>query len=451
MAKAKTRYVCQSCGQSFPKWQGQCSGCEEWNTLAQEVEQPAARRVPNALSGSISIIQTLDEVAIERAARWQTGVDIFDELIGGGLVPGGITLIGGEPGVGKSTFMLQLISRLGVNIKPLAYVSGEESATQIKLRAERLRVGNGSDIILVAEQNLDSALNGLASYLPRMLVVDSIQTVYTPQMDATPGSVTQIRECAAILTKYGKDRGLPVFIVGHVTKEGSIAGPKILEHIVDTVLYFEGDVNSNFRLLRVFKNRYGATGEVAVFQMTDKGLSPVINPSDLFISRKRSDAPGVVVVPLLQGTRCILTEVQALVTQSFLPMPRRVVAGLDSNRLSLVIAVLEKHAGLKFYNRDVFANVAGGLKLTEPGGDLGLAMAMTSSLNDQAIPADVLPIGEVTLAGEIRPVTQIARRIAEGRRFGFKRFVVSGSCDLPEEKGIIKVNSLREAVKSVFA
>ncbi|HNS09231.1 MAG TPA: DNA repair protein RadA [Candidatus Ozemobacteraceae bacterium] len=451
MAKVKTRYVCQSCGQSFPKWQGQCSGCEEWNTLAQEVEQPAARRVPNALSGSISIIQTLDEVAIERAARWQTGVDIFDELIGGGLVPGGITLIGGEPGVGKSTFMLQLISRLGVNIKPLAYVSGEESATQIKLRAERLRVGNGSDIILVAEQNLDSALNGLASYLPRMLVVDSIQTVYTPQMDATPGSVTQIRECAAILTKYGKDRGLPVFIVGHVTKEGSIAGPKILEHIVDTVLYFEGDVNSNFRLLRVFKNRYGATGEVAVFQMTDKGLSPVINPSDLFISRKRSDAPGVVVVPLLQGTRCILTEVQALVTQSFLPMPRRVVAGLDSNRLSLVIAVLEKHAGLKFYNRDVFANVAGGLKLTEPGGDLGLAMAMTSSLNDQAIPADVLPIGEVTLAGEIRPVTQIARRIAEGRRFGFKRFVVSGSCDLPEEKGIIKVNSLREAVKSVFA
>jgi len=451
MAKIKTRYVCQSCGQSFPKWQGQCSGCEEWNTLVQEVEQPTARRVPNALSGSISIIQTLDEVAIERAARWQTGVDIFDELIGGGLVPGGITLIGGEPGVGKSTFMLQLISRLGVNIKPLAYVSGEESATQIKLRAERLRVGNGSDIILVAEQNLDSALNGLASYLPRMLVVDSIQTVYTPQMDATPGSVTQIRECAAILTKYGKDRGLPVFIVGHVTKEGSIAGPKILEHIVDTVLYFEGDVNSNFRLLRVFKNRYGATGEVAVFQMTDKGLSPVINPSDLFISRKRSDAPGVVVVPLLQGTRCILTEVQALVTQSFLPMPRRVVAGLDSNRLSLVIAVLEKHAGLKFYNRDVFANVAGGLKLTEPGGDLGLAMAMTSSLNDQAIPADVLPIGEVTLAGEIRPVTQIARRIAEGRRFGFKRFVVSGSCDLPEEKGIIKVNSLREAVKSVFA
>ncbi|MDD2998648.1 MAG: DNA repair protein RadA, partial [Candidatus Riflebacteria bacterium] len=379
MAKLRTRYVCQSCGQSFPKWQGQCSGCSEWNTLAQEVEQ-AARRVPAQLSGSLSIIQTLEEVDVERAARWPTGIDVFDELIGGGLVPGGITLIGGEPGVGKSTFMLQLISRLGVTIKPLAYISGEESATQIKLRAERLRVGNGGDIILVAEQNLDSALNGLASYLPRLLVVDSIQTVYTPQMEATPGSVTQIRECAAILTKFGKDRGLPVFIVGHVTKDGAIAGPKILEHIVDTVLYFEGEVSSNFRILRVFKNRYGATGEVAVFQMTDKGLSPVINPSDLFISRKRTDSPGVVVVPVLQGTRCILTELQALVTQSFLAMPRRVVAGIDSNRLNLVIAVLEKHGGMKFYNRDVFANVAGGLKLSEPGGDLGLAMALAGSL-----------------------------------------------------------------------
>lgn len=451
MGKARTRYVCQSCGQSFPKWQGQCTSCEEWNTLAQEIEQPAARRVPTQLSGSLSIIQTLEEVELKSAARWPTGVDIFDELIGGGLVPGGITLIGGEPGVGKSTFMLQLVSRLGVNIKPLAYISGEESATQIKLRAERLRVGNGSDIILVAEQNLDSALNGLASYLPRMLVVDSIQTVYTPQMDATPGSVTQIRECAAILTKFGKDRGLPVFIIGHVTKEGAIAGPKILEHIVDTVLYFEGEVSSNFRILRVFKNRYGATGEVAVFQMTDKGLSPVINPSDLFISRKRTDAPGVVVVPILQGTRCILTELQALVTQSFLPMPRRVVAGLDSNRLSLVIAVLEKHGNLKFYNRDVFANVAGGLKLSEPGGDLGLAMALAGSLNDQPVPTDMLLIGEVTLAGEIRPVSQVTRRISEGRRFGFKRFVVSGACELPDEKGIIKVGSLREALKVVFA
>ncbi|NCB39176.1 MAG: DNA repair protein RadA [Erysipelotrichia bacterium] len=450
MAKLRTRYVCQSCGQSFPKWQGQCSGCSEWNTLAQEVEQ-AARRVPAQLSGSLSIIQTLEEVDVERAARWPTGIDVFDELIGGGLVPGGITLIGGEPGVGKSTFMLQLISRLGVTIKPLAYISGEESATQIKLRAERLRVGNGGDIILVAEQNLDSALNGLASYLPRLLVVDSIQTVYTPQMEATPGSVTQIRECAAILTKFGKDRGLPVFIVGHVTKDGAIAGPKILEHIVDTVLYFEGEVSSNFRILRVFKNRYGATGEVAVFQMTDKGLSPVINPSDLFISRKRTDSPGVVVVPVLQGTRCILTELQALVTQSFLAMPRRVVAGIDSNRLNLVIAVLEKHGGMKFYNRDVFANVAGGLKLSEPGGDLGLAMALAGSLDDRPVPSDMLLIGEVTLAGEIRPVSQAARRIAEGRRFGFKRFVVSSASELPDEKDIIKVASLREALRTVFA
>lgn len=450
MAKAKTRYVCQSCGQAFPKWQGQCTGCEEWNTLVQEVVQSDLRRVPSQHASSMSLIQTLEDVNLERAQRWTTGIDIFDELVGGGLVPGGITLIGGEPGVGKSTFMLQLVSRLGVNIKPVAYVSGEESATQIKLRAERMRIGNGKDIILVSEQNLDSALNGLASFLPRMVVVDSIQTVYTPQLDATPGSVSQIRECAAILTKYGKDRGMPIFIIGHVTKDGAIAGPKILEHIVDTVLYFEGDVSSNFRILRVFKNRYGATGEVAVFQMTDKGLEAVLNPSDLFISRKRSESPGVVVVPILQGTRCILTELQVLVTQSFLTMPRRIVSGIDSNRLNLVIAVLEKHAGMKFYNRDVFSNVAGGLKLSEPGGDLGLAMALAGSLNDRAIPIDMLVIGEVTLSGEIRPVGNLSRRITEGKRFGFKRFLISDSAEVSGKDGIIKVGNIREAVKAVF-
>lgn len=449
MAKARSRYVCQSCGQPFPKWQGQCTGCEEWNTLVEEVEQRETRRVP--MHGSLAIIQTLEEVETEKSSRWPTGIDIFDELIGGGLVPGGITLIGGEPGVGKSTFMLQLMSRLGVTIKPLAYISGEESATQIKLRAERLRIGNGNDIVLVSEQNLDSALNGLASYLPRLLVVDSIQTVFTPRLDATPGSVTQIRECAAILTKFGKDRGMPIFIVGHVTKDGAIAGPKILEHLVDTVLYFEGEVSSNFRILRVFKNRYGATGEVAVFSMTDKGLSPVINPSDLFISRNRVDSPGVVVVPIQQGSRCILTELQALVTQSFLTMPRRVVAGLDSNRLNLVIAVLEKHGGLKFYNRDVFINVAGGLKLSEPGGDLGLAMALAGSLNDQYVPKEMLLIGELTLAGEVRPVSQVARRISEGRRFGFKRFVISSGSEVPDAQDIIKVSLLRDALKVVFS
>lgn len=453
MAKVKSVFFCQSCGQSFNKWQGQCSGCQEWNTLVEEVAQPAKRKTPAAgsmFSASLSMIQTLDEIEIERAARWTSGIDIFDELIGGGLVPGGVTLIGGEPGVGKSTFMLQLASRLGVQIKPLAYVSGEESATQIKLRAERLKIGNGKDIVLIAEQNLDAALQGIISYLPRMLVVDSIQTVFTPQLDATPGSVSQIRECAAILTKFGKDRGMPVFIIGHVTKDGAIAGPKILEHIVDTVLYFEGELSSNFRILRVFKNRFGATGEVAVFQMTDKGLSPVLNPSDLFISSKRSEAPGVVVVPLLQGSRCILAELQTLVTQSFLAMPRRVVSGLDANRLNLVIAVIEKHGGVKFYNRDVFANVAGGLKLSEPGGDLGLAMALVGSAFDQALPPDLMFAAELTLAGEIRPVAQLSRRIAEGRRFGFKRFMISSASEIAPDQGIIKIATLKEAIANVF-
>lgn len=449
MAKQRTEYVCQNCGQKYNRWQGQCASCDEWNSIIEQI--PVKSRISCGSANSQSaVFQTLDEIKTETTMRWQTGLDVFDELIGGGLVPGGITLVGGEPGVGKSTFMLQLTSRLGVNIKPLAYVSGEESATQVKLRAQRLCIGNSKDILMVAEQNIETALGGLLSHLPRLVVVDSIQTVFTPSLDASPGSVSQVRECASILTRYGKERSIPVFIVGHVTKEGAIAGPKVLEHIVDTVLYFEGDINSDFRILRVFKNRYGATGEVAVFQMTDKGLSPVVNPSDIFIRRKRSDSPGVVVVPLLQGTRCILTELQTLVTQSFLAMPRRVVAGMDSNRLNLVIAVLEKHGGLKFYNKDVFSNVAGGLKLTESGGDLGLALALAGSCSDRCVPSELLTVGELTLSGEIRPVAQTARRIAEGRRFGFKKFLVAKNDDIKSTDDVIKVSTVKEALCAVF-
>ncbi|HNW35275.1 MAG TPA: DNA repair protein RadA, partial [Candidatus Ozemobacteraceae bacterium] len=261
-------YVCQTCGQSFSKWQGQCNACEEWNTIVAEAAAPAGRATMHDFktgAANLALCQSLDDVKAEQAARFATGFDTFDELIGGGLVPGGITLIGGEPGVGKSTFMMQLASRIGVNIKPILYISGEESATQIKLRADRLNIGNGKDIFLISEQNIDAALGAVMTYQPRLLVIDSIQTVFTPQLEATPGAVAQVRECAAILTKFGKDRGLPVMIIGHVTKDGAIAGPKVLEHIVDTVLYFEGEINSNFRILRVFKNRFGATGEVAIF------------------------------------------------------------------------------------------------------------------------------------------------------------------------------------------
>lgn len=445
-------FVCQECGQTSTKWAGQCASCSAWNSLVAEARQPGNRPATGFKSGSanLSQCQALDDVEEERAIRIHTRIDGFDELIGGGLVPGGIMLIGGEPGVGKSTFMLQLASRLAVNLKPIAYISGEESAAQIKMRAQRLRIGNGTDIFLVSEQNLDNALGSLLTYQPRLVIVDSIQTVFVAHIETTPGSVAQIRESAAILTKFGKDRGLPVMIIGHVTKDGAIAGPKMLEHIVDTVLYFEGDVNSDFRLLRVFKNRFGATGEVAVFQMTTTGLLPVLNPSDLFVKRDRTDAPGVVVVPLLQGTRCILTELQALVTQSFLSMPRRVVSGLDTNRLHLVLAVLEKHCGLKFYNRDVFANVAGGLRLLESGGDLGLALALVGSHYDRPIPRDLLPIGELTLSGEIRPVGQMERRIAEGRRFGFRRFLSAKVSDGPREPGVEIVADVRQAVDLVF-
>ncbi len=445
-------FVCRECGQSFQKWQGQCGGCGEWNTLVAEVAQTLGRDAAGFKSGSanLSLCQALDDIQSEHVARIMTGFDAFDELIGGGLVAGGITLIGGEPGVGKSTFMLQLSSRLGVRLKPIVYISGEESPTQIKLRSDRLNIGNGKDIFLISEQNLEAALGCVLSYQPKLVVVDSIQTVFTPQVESTPGSVAQVRECAAILTKFGKDRSLPVMIIGHVTKDGAIAGPKILEHIVDTVLYFEGEINSNFRILRVFKNRFGATGEVAVFQMTAGGLMPVLNPSDLFVSRNRHDSPGVVVVPLLEGSRCILAELQALVTQSFLSMPRRVVSGLDANRLNLVLAVLEKHAGLKFYNRDVFANVAAGLRLSEPGGDLGLAMALAGSAWDRPVPGDLLTAGELTLSGEIRPVSGLDRRVAEGRRFGFKRFLVGRSGEKQSAKDLTEVSTLREALQFVF-
>jgi len=449
--KIDTGFVCQSCGQGFPKWQGQCKACGEWNTIVQESPGQSRQISPFSTgSANLSLCQPLDNIQGENVSRIATGLDDFDDLIGGGLVPGGITLIGGEPGVGKSTFMLQLAARLCARIKPIIYISGEESATQIKLRADRLNIGTGKDIFLVSEQNLEASLGCILSYMPRLLIVDSIQAIYTPHLEATAGSVGQIRECAALLTKFGKDRSLPVMIIGHVTKEGAIAGPKVLEHIVDTVLYFEGDVNAHFRILRVFKNRFGATGEVAVFQMTKNGLTPVSNPSDLFVSRNRTDSPGVVVVPLLEGSRCILAELQALVSHSFLSMPRRVVSGLDSNRLNLVLAVLEKHGGMKFYNQDVFANVAGGLRLSEPGGDLGLAMALVGSARDRPLPRDLLLAGELTLSGEIRPVSGIDRRLAEGRRFGFKRFIISDYDESPTIEGVRKIRTLREAIDNIF-
>lgn len=450
--KSETRFVCRMCGRIHTRWQGQCAECGDWNTLTAEIADPAARHIPDFQSGSanLAMCRSLDDVRIGQIARLPSGIDIFDELIGGGLVPGGITLIGGEPGVGKSTFMLQLASRIAVNLKPIIYISGEESSAQIKMRADRLKIGNGSDILLISEQNIDNALGCTLTYLPRLLVVDSIQTVYTPQIEAPHGSVAQIRECAAILTKFGKDRDLPVIIIGHVTKDGAIAGPKVLEHIVDSVLYFEGEINSDLRILRVFKNRFGATGEVAVFQMTANGLTAVINPSDVFVKRNRSDSSGVVVVPLQEGSRCILTELQALVTQSFLSMPRRVVAGLDANRMHLALAVLEKHCGLKFYNKDVFVNVAGGLRLSEPGGDLGLAVALAASAEDRKIPQDLLLIGELTLSGEIRPVSLIQRRIAEGLRFGFKRFIIPKTSESTETNGICRVESIKEVLSLVF-
>ncbi len=403
-------------------------------------------------AANLTICQPLDAIATENIARLTSGIDAFDELIGGGIVPGGICLIGGEPGVGKSTFMMQLAAAVARQLGTVAYLSGEESPTQIKMRAERLGFGNLGQVLLISEPNLEPALGSLASHLPRLVIIDSIQTVFTPTLDASPGSVGQVRECAALLTKFGKDRNLPVMIVGHVTKEGAIAGPKVLEHIVDTVLYFEGELTSQFRLLRAFKNRYGATGEVAVFHMGQAGLEPVKNPSDVFVSRDRLDTAGVVIVPLLEGTRCILAELQTLVSRSFLTNPRRVVSGLDGNRLSMIIAILERHARLRFYNQDVFANVAAGLRLDDPGADLGLALALASSLTGRPLPPDLLCSGELTLSGEVRPVSGLERRLTEGRRFGFKRFLVPKAAQVTgnERDGILRVRTLTDALDTVL-
>lgn len=455
------QYVCQSCGHVYSKWQGTCTNCENWNTIVELVEDKNTHSsIYKFRSGTanLALCQSLSEIASKSSPRFLTGIDSFDELIGGGIVAGGITLIGGEPGVGKSTFMLQLATRIADKLHPIIYITGEESLVQVKLRAERLRIGNENKIYIIAEQNLESALSTLSSYLPRLLIIDSIQTIYHPQIDSTPGSVTQIKECASIITKFGKDRGLPIFIVGHVTKEGYIAGPKLLEHIVDTVLYFEGDINSNFRLLRVFKNRFGASGEVAIFQMTNSGLVPISNPSDIFVSKERLNSAGVVVVPIIEGTRCILIELQTLVTQSYLSNPRRVSSGIDLNRLNLVIAVLEKHVGLKFYNKDVFTNIASGLKLTDPSGDVALAIALSSSLWNITLDKDALFIGELTLSGDIRPVSQLDRRITEAKRFGFKKFYIPYDCNnsnlnqLINQSDIIikKYKSIKELINDLF-
>lgn len=423
MAKSRTLFFCRECGNETPRWQGQCPACHEWNTL---VEEPAAPKRARATAtagatpraGSAAAPVRLREVEAAEHARWATALAEFDFVLGGGIVPGSVVLVGGEPGIGKSTILLQVAGRLEAAGRSTLYVSGEESAHQVKLRADRLEEAAGS-VTLLAETELDSILLRAAELGPQVLLIDSIQTVYTPELEGAPGNVGQVRECAARLQRFAKQTGTAVFLVGHVTKGGGIAGPKTLEHIVDTVLYFESAGGLDNRVLRATKNRFGSVDEIGVFRMTAAGLAPVANPSELFLGERAESVPGSAVVATMEGTRPLLVEVQALAAKGAYGAPQRVSTGFDHKRLALLLAVLEKRAGMPFGQLDVFLNVVGGLRLTETAGDAAVAVALASSVFDRPVPPGTVIVGELGLGGELRPVGQIDRRLAEAARMGF--------------------------------
>ncbi|MBK7898256.1 MAG: DNA repair protein RadA [Azonexus sp.] len=420
MAKAKSLYLCNECGASSPKWQGQCPGCGEWNTLVESVvqETAAGRFQPIAPGARLRVLSSIEARETERLS---TGVGEFDRALGGGLVAGGVVLIGGDPGIGKSTLLLQALAALAAS-EAVLYVSGEESGEQVALRARRLGLETGN-LPLLAEINLEAILAVLKAEKPRVAVIDSIQTLWSDALSSAPGSVAQVRECAAQLTRVAKQLGVTVILVGHVTKEGSLAGPRVLEHIVDTVLYFEGDTHSSFRLVRSCKNRFGAVNELGVFAMTDRGLKGVSNPSALFLSRHGHDVAGSCVMVTQEGTRPLLVEIQALVDSAH-GNPRRLTVGLEPQRLAMLLAVLHRHAGVACYDQDVFVNAVGGVRISEPAADLAVVLAIVSSLRNKPLPSKLVVFGEVGLAGEIRPAPRGQERLKEAAKLGFTRALV---------------------------
>jgi len=425
MAKSKLVYSCTECGAQAPKWAGQCGDCGAWNTLV-EVTAVSSSRSPrfSGFAGEAEgqRVQRLEEVTPDDVSRVATGIAEFDRVLGSGLVPGSVVLLGGDPGIGKSTLLLQTVVSLAQQLAPL-YITGEESLQQVSLRAQRLGLEAG-DLALLAETQVEAILAIAQQERPRVMVIDSIQTIYTDVVQSAPGSVSQVRESAAQLVRYAKQTRTALFLVGHVTKEGTLAGPRVLEHMVDTVLYFEGDSGSRYRLVRAMKNRFGAVNELGVFAMTDKGLREVSNPSAIFLSRHDEAVPGSVIVVTLEGSRPLLVEVQALVDDSQLSNPRRVTTGLEHNRLAMLLAVLHRHAGVVTFDQDVFANVVGGVRVTETAADLAVILAVMSSLRNQTLPQDLVVFGEVGLAGEIRPVPNGQERLQEAAKHGFKRAVV---------------------------
>jgi DNA repair protein RadA/Sms len=426
VAKAKTIYSCTECGASEPKWQGQCPACLAWNTLVESIEESATstNRYTNKFEGlaASSQLQKLSSIKVADIERTPTGISEFDRVLGGGLVEGGVVLIGGDPGIGKSTLLLQVLCHLGKSAQAI-YVSGEESPQQIAMRAKRLGL-DASSVELLAEINLEKILATLQTHKPNIAVIDSIQTVYSEALQSAPGSVAQVRECSAQLTRLAKQLGITVILVGHVTKEGTLAGPRVLEHIVDTVLYFEGDQNSAFRLIRAFKNRFGAVNELGVFAMTESGLREVANPSALFLSHHEGQVAGSCITVTMEGTRPLLIEIQALVDESHAPSPKRLATGLEQNRLAMLLAVLNRHAGIPCFDQDVFINAVGGVKIAEPAVDLAVILSIVSSLKNKPLQDKLIVFGEVGLAGEVRPVQSGQMRLKEAAKLGFTKAIV---------------------------
>jgi DNA repair protein RadA/Sms len=456
MAKVKSIFLCQDCGYESPKWMGKCPGCQAWNTMVEETIRPEKNVRGLSSVGDTNVKQkpqSISEIKSEQEPRIPTNYQEFNRVLGGGIVPGSLVLVGGDPGIGKSTLLLQTSAQLARKGERVLYISGEESVKQTKLRADRLEI-DAKDLFVLAETDLELIEQAMGDVMPSVMIIDSIQTVYRSEVTSAPGSVSQVRECTSHLMRMAKTKGIAVFIVGHVTKEGNIAGPRLLEHMVDAVLYFEGERHHTFRILRAVKNRFGSTNEIGVFEMKEEGLEEVLNPSEIFLEERSKGAAGSTVVASLEGTRPMLVELQALISPTSFGNPRRMATGIDHNRVSLLMAVLEKRVGLLLQNQDAYLNVAGGVRLDEPAIDLAVAISIASSFRDSPTkPTDVM-IGEIGLTGEVRRVSRIEQRVHEAAKLGFTRAIIPdkniGGWTVPKGIVVVGVSTVYEALQAAL-
>ncbi|WP_096186189.1 DNA repair protein RadA [Evansella halocellulosilytica] len=452
MAKRKTKYVCQECGYESMKWMGKCPGCQSWNTMVEEFQPSATEKKRGFVtSPSTTTMKPQPITKIERTeeARYDTHINELNRVLGGGIVPGSLVLVGGDPGIGKSTLLLQVSAEMSKSKKRVLYISGEESVKQTKIRADRLEISN-DELYVLAETDVEHIEKAIEEINPALVIIDSIQTVYLDSVSSAPGSVSQVRECTAAFMRVAKTKGIPIFIVGHVTKQGSIAGPRLLEHMVDSVLYFEGERHHTYRILRAVKNRFGSTNEIGIFEMKELGLKEVLNPSEIFLEERSAGAAGSAVVASMEGTRTVLVEIQALISPTSFGNPRRMATGIDHNRISLLMAVLEKRVGMLLQNSDAYVKVAGGVRLDEPSIDLSVAVAIASSFrNSPTSPTDVF-VGEVGLTGEVRRVSRVEQRVLEAEKLGFKRVIIPekniGGWTIPKGIEVVGVTTVNDAL-----